>query len=274
MELVTASDLTNSTIKTFEVFSPGGTRLLRTGLRQFDAAFGGLFPRTGNILAADQSVGKSSAALTAIRSSDVKSVLISLEDSAPMIGARILAAESGVNSLKIIRKDMTPSQAKRVKAAQAKLELAEHNYLVCDAVGAGMPDIISIVEKATAWGAKIVWLDYIQKLDTGDGDRRTGIASRYRQVQSACAAGGAALVALSQVTGVEPGAMPSPASIRETRDLANEARVIIGACVPDEAQPIVKFQVLKCSHGVGDPGDKVFRMWRGPCGTLQQKRPG
>ncbi len=94
-------------VHTFYLDREGKPELIPLGFSKLDGELGGLGPRACAILAAATGVGKSSAMLSAMLSSRVTVGCVSLEDGPDVIGTRLLSAISGIDSLRIRRKDLT-----------------------------------------------------------------------------------------------------------------------------------------------------------------------
>ena len=105
-----------SAVETFYLDRDGKPELVPTGFSALDSELGGLGPGACGILAAATGVGKSSAMLAAMLASPVKVGAVSLEDGPDVVGSRLLSALSGINSLRIRRKDLAPADLKLLNA--------------------------------------------------------------------------------------------------------------------------------------------------------------
>lgn len=127
-----------------------------TGLREFDDAMdGGLYPRETSILGAWTSVGKSALAATMalnlVRSDPKAAVMyVTLEMSASQFTRRIISSTARVNSRRIRRRTLNPTEHSQVAAAASEIGKL-HVYFV-DV----MPQtILSIHERATKLRRKL-----------------------------------------------------------------------------------------------------------------------
>ena len=246
----------------------GKPELIETGFDEVDEELGGLGPRSSGILAAATGVGKSSALLAAALDSTTKTGIISFEDGPDVVGARVLARLTGINSRYIRRKFLLPTQLAKLNAAAASGE-ASHVFF------AYPPNTIAAleasVEALAARGCKMIWLDYLQKVrGHGGGDRRNEVGATFTSFDQACKKADIAGMAVSQFRRLsDTEKEPSIHHLKESGDLENEARLIIlvHKLVSDDPAcgTRVRFRVAKSVFG-GE--DISFDYLRGACGSL------
>lgn len=260
-------------VSTFFLDREGLPELIPTGLLPLDRELGGLGAGACGILAGATGLGKSSAVLAAMLASTVKVGCISLEDGPDVVGSRLLSALSGINSLRIRRKDLTKSDLTKLNKL-AKSNKLDHMYFSYPTAGR-IEAVCTEIRQLTGVGCKMIWVDYLQKVrGHGKGDRRNEVAETFTRIQEAIAEGGAAGMLVSQFRrpGVDLKTGKSrPVGIhhlKESGDLENEARIIVLAEQTDSPDPgqRIRFKLAKSTYG----GQYVkWDMVRDPSGTLR-----
>ncbi len=272
MGILSTQDTILEAVDTFHLDREGFPELIPTGLPSIDDELGGLGPRACGILASATGVGKSSIMLTAMLGSSVKVGAVSLEDGPDVIGCRLIAALTGINSLKIRRKHLDDRELQLIKDTVEANEL-DHMYFTYPTAGK-LPQIEAAVTELTDAGCRMVWLDYLQKVrGHGKDDRRNEVGETFTTFQRACAAGNAAGMAVSQFRRLtDSEKVPQIYHLKESGDLENEARLIVLAhrlAMKDENNPDevrVRFRVGKSTYG----GENiVFDYVRDESGTLR-----
>jgi len=260
-------------VETFYLDREGFPELVPTGLQPLDDELGGLGPGACGILAAATGVGKSSACLAAMLASPVKVGCVSMEDGPDVIGTRLLAALSKIDSLRIRRKALSKAELKKVNDV-AKSNRLDHMYFSYQ-IGKGIDAVEQAIAALTERGCKMVWVDYLQEIrgHGRGGDRRNEVSEALGRCHAAAADGGAALMAISQFR--RPGedlktGKPRPVGIhhlKESGDLENKARIIVLATKqPSPDGERVRFRLAKSTYG----GEHVkFDMLRDSSGTLR-----
>ena len=272
MTLYDGNATVDAAVETFYLNREGQPELIPLGFPRLDEEVGGLGPGSVGILAAATGVGKSSAMLSAMLQCPVKTGAVSLEDGPDVVGTRLLAALSGVDSLRIRRKALTKTELKKVNkaAADAKLEQILFAYPTAGSIDEVTDAITELVDQ----GCRLIWLDYLQKVrGHGKGDRRNEVSETLTRCQNVAAKGQAALMAVSQfrrlrTEGKDREKVPGIHHLKESGDLENEARLIILAHKqdsPDEGAR-VRFRLAKSTYG----GEYVrWDMVRDTSGTLR-----
>ena len=249
---LTPGGIGRAAIESFAMFGGARPQLVRLGIPPVDEVLGGLSPGTSIVVGMDQGVGKSRTLLSASRASQDRWGIISLEDPADVLGSRILAMESGVNSLAMRRGVLSPDQRRRVREAQERLE-ADDGFRIACCVGGDIEDVGAAVDWLADEGCLGIWLDYVQKIRGIRDDRNNEVATAMTLYHRRCAARGVVAGLASQITGQLRGERPYASQLRETRDLANEARVIILGWRDEarRADGAVNFVLDKSTYGGG-----------------------
>ncbi len=263
--------LYESAKESIDVFAPfGGKRpdLIKTGFGAVDRALGGVFPGTCGILGAYTGVGKSSLIITSALSSNVPVGIISTEDTADVVGTRILSAYSGVDSLDIRKGSLTDAEKTSLRDTYESLK-TNNRVWVAYVVGGGLESILEATHALADKGCKLIWLDYIQKIRGHNDDRRNEVATSYTMFQNACFQHGVSGMVVSQIARQMGGntGKPSRSMLKESGDLENEARLILLAW-PD-GQDKSKISVVIDKSTVGGEG-VTFSYWRDSSGTLRE----
>jgi replicative DNA helicase len=182
-------------------------------------------------------------------SSKVPVGCVSVEDGRDVVGTRLLSALSNIDSLKIRRKDLTPSELKTLN----KVALTEMDHMFFAYPIAGDIEAVErAVDELCAAGCKMIWLDYLQKIRGHNGDRRNEVSETFTRFQRACARGRAAGVAISQFRRLGDGEKePQIWHLKESGDLENEARIIILAhrIYDQDGSARIRFRLAKSNYG-------------------------
>jgi len=251
--------------------SDGQPELLPTGFREVDETIGGLGPGSCGILAASTGVGKSSAMLHAMLSSPIKVGCVNLEDTPDVVGTRLLAALTGIDSLRIRRKALTKAELKRLNKVNTKsVQHMCFTYPTAGSIAHVEQSIIALREA----GCRVIWVDYIQEIRGHKDDRRNEVAVALQLCHRAaaspdvCDAPPSALMAVSQFHRLRDDQVPGIHNLAESGDLERKARVILLAYKqhsPDKGAR-VRFKLAKSTYG----GEFCkFDMVRDESGTLR-----
>lgn len=265
MTVYSTTETIAQAVETFYLDREGIPELIPTGLPPIDRVLGGLGPRACGILAAATGVGKSSAMLTSMLSSEVKVGAVSVEDGPDVIGARLLSALSGFDSMRIRRKDLDDDDLARLLAVAKNTNL-DRMFFAYPIAGTA-DDVEEAVDQLCEAGCRMVWLDYLQKVRGHRDDRRHEVAETFTRFQRAVARGGAAGMAISQFRRLGDGEkIPQIYHLKESGDLENEARLIILAHKHQD-HGRVRFRIGKSTYG----GEHiVFDYKRDDSGTLRE----
>lgn len=242
-------------VRTFRTFVEGEKPdLVPVGIPPFDDKIGGLFPGTVGILAMKTGVGKSRLKLTAAlhnaEHNGVHTGLIELEDPEDVVGCRSLAWASGVDSLRIRRKDLLPPDVEALQRGRAKLQSLSGHVSLRYNIGAPMEDVTRAVEELAEAGARIVWLDWIGKIRGGGGDRRNEVGGNFTAFQRACDKFGVVGMAISQVRRLPDDNAPIGIHhLKESGDLENESRLVILGDQDRHDPGIINVRIAKSTYG-------------------------
>lgn len=250
-------------------------RYTPTGYPKLDDLLGGLARQTLVVIAARPSVGKTAFAVNlaynvARRGQSV--LMLSLEMSAPEIGARLLGVDSGVDTRKIDgRQPLNDDEAKRV--ARSAGAIAEMPLMVSDRGNTTPQDVKTLTARAGARLGRhptVVVVDYLQLLQPTQrrDTRHLELAEIARELKCIAKATDCTVVALSQVTrAVEHrnDRRPTLADLRDSGGIEAEADVVMFLSRPNtdpyadrEHAPLV--DELLCN---------VAKHRNGPCGSLR-----
>lgn len=270
MNIFTTKETIHEAVDVFHLDRDGYPELVPLGLPPLDNELGGLGPGALGVLAAATGVGKSSTMLTAMLGSPVKVGAISVEDGPDVVGTRLLSALTGINSLRIRRKDLTGTELSLLCKA-AKSNKLNHLYFSYPQGGR-----IELVEKSielmAAAGCKMIWIDYLQEVHVhGRPDRRMEINEVMSRVHEKAAESGCAVIMLSQFRRLGDGEkVPQIYHLKESGDIENKARIIVLAHrLAESDQGHIRFRLAKSTYG----GEHIcFDMKRDNSGTLRHTR--
>lgn len=237
-------------VKTFYLDREGKPELVPLGFSALDEVLGGLGPRSCGILAGATGVGKSSAMLAAMLANTSKVGMISMEDGPDVLGTRLLSAFSGIDSLKIRRKELSREELNKLKQVQEENKL--DNLFFSYPIAGTIEDIEDSVRDLCDQGCRLIWLDYLQKVRGHREDRRHEVAETFTRFQRAVAKGNAAGMAISQFRRFGPEErIPMIYHLKESGDLENEARVIllVHRYTDEHHVSRLKFRVGKSTYG-------------------------
>jgi replicative DNA helicase len=237
-QLFSLADSVRETEKLFRTFDDGEMpELVPTGIKAIDSVIGGVGEGTFGCVGAGPGVGKSSIVLSALdclQKQGVKGGYQSNEDGPDVVGSRVLARYSGVNSLAIRKKSFTEDEYNDLLDARVRLDkmaAKESSFLTSYAVSGSLTQTVEGVHALGEAGCKIIYMDYLQKIHGRSGDRRYDIGQCLNELHGAAAKHGASLIMLSQISRqANPGKMPGRFALKESGDIENEARMILMLC--------------------------------------------
>lgn len=269
-EIYGVKETISEAVDCFRLDRDGYPELVPMGLPPLDRELGGLGPGACGVLAAATGVGKSSTVLAAMLGSKVPVGLVSLEDGPDVVGTRLLSALTGIDSLRIRRKDLNDGDLATIAKA-AKTTKLDHMFFSYPIAGS-----IEMVEEAIAAlaeaGCKMVWCDYLQEIrGHGRGDRRNEVSEAMTRIHRAAARHKMAVMVVSQFRrfGAEE-KVPQIFHLKESGDIENKARVIVLAHKvkgDDPKEDRVRFRLAKSTYG----GEHIkWDMVRDTSGTLRE----
>lgn len=264
--ILTPHESAEEALKAFRTFEQGAPDLIPTGIYALDDKIGGFFSGTCGVLGLCQGLGKSSTILRAGmgRAFDAYQAglnpiinhpqgVISLEDTEDVWGSRILAMFSGVNSLKIRKKDLTEEDLAALSKARDYLASVDTGFHIAYAIGGAQQDIEDAVAALGDKGVRLIWLDYLQKARGGGSegaDRRNYVSGVYTKFQSAGRKIGAATFVASQFSRqADPWREPYAHWLKESGDIENEARTLILGWRDRADDQVLHFKLDKSTFG-------------------------
>jgi replicative DNA helicase len=248
-DFYTPGSLAETTLSRFCVFTDEEPDLIRTGFRPMDEAIGGMSPGTCGLLIAERGLGKSSLTLTAAYASPDKVGILSLEDAVDVVGSRLLALKTGINSLSIRLKRLNADEKRRLREAQEALELEDgvaFSFRIAGSLGACLDGI----DELAAAGCRLVFVDYVTKIRGISDSRKDEVATAYTTLQERIAKHGMAGVVLSQITdSLTPTKKPCLTQVRDSRDLLNECRIGLVAWREEDDPNLIHVSLDKSTVG-------------------------
>lgn len=249
--LTVADLLTASVMKLNEASSS----MCTTGSKELDLITGGFKPGFTWLMGADTSFGKSSW-LIAFTDDNIRArkrvLIVSSEDTEEVYGDRLMVRRSRVDAMRYRDKSLEPKEKERVRK---QAELGEEVPVFVDARRYPVEDLAGHLRTIIRENkVDLVCFDYVQEFQTKKRhqDERVKfreIASVLRHVIKDAKISG---VLFSQLTVDQHTKIPTRRNIRECRDMANAAEVIVIGFEPDAE--------LKDANGneVAREGDKCF----------------
>ena len=270
MSIVGTKETIGEAVSTFKLDTNGYPDLVPLGIPPLDRELGGLGPGAMGILAAATGVGKSSTVLAAMLASPCKVGCISVEDGPDVVGTRLLSALTGINSLRIRRKDLMEEELALI-AKKAKTNKLNHMYYGYP-IGGKVGKVVEMMGEMADVGCRLVGIDYLQEVHQhGRADRRMEINEVMSLIHEKAAELNIVVMMLSQFRRLEePTRPPSIYHLKESGDIENKARIIVLAHKLAEAQDNrLRFRLAKSTYG----GEHiVYDMVRDASGTLKHVR--
>ena len=210
-------------------------QLIQTGIRSFDGMVGGLSPGQVVIVGAGTGVGKTRVTMEAcLNNPETRVGWVSMEDPVDVLGGRLLARETGINTNLMRLGRCSARDAGRLEKALLDLARLDNVRMVFPngkTAGAMVEALGALAEDRVS----LVFLDYLQKIGGTGLMRRQEVREVYTTYQTKLLEMGAAGVLLSQLNrpekkgkkGEEPRAEPSIHDLKESGDLENESRATI-----------------------------------------------
>lgn len=238
----------DQTARIFRLFEEGEPDLVDLGIPPIRKVIGGFFPGTLIGIAMPTGVGKSNLALSMLLSSADRGGLISTEDGPDVLGARILSQATGISSLQIRKKDLSPAEVSRLEDAIEHLTNDEGPCFRYP-IGGQLEDVEEAAEALAEEGCRYIILDYLQKVRGGGDDRRNEVGRVMTTFHRVCAKHHVVPVMISQLVRMERTKAPQVHHLKESGDIENECRVIILGSVNPENESEVLMRVAKSTFG-------------------------
>jgi hypothetical protein len=206
-----------------------------SGNYRIDDITGGMKPGFVWVFGADTGFGKSSW-LVMVADENIRHrkrvLIVSAEDDERLYGDRLIARRARISADNIRRRKFTPSEYSRFTEV---VNAGEDVPVFFDARGKSAEWIARKTKTLIAeHGIDLVAFDYLQALDNErhQQDRRNQVTYIARTLTDAVKTSGVAGVIFSQITVQMGKPIPDKHSIKESRDVANAAEVVILGFIP------------------------------------------
>lgn len=156
---------------------------LPTGLTLLDKAIGGFQSPDLYVIGARPAMGKTAVAINFMMNHNAPVGFFSTEQPHEQVGLRMISADSGVSARKIRtadinNRDINAISASAVKLAKQKIFIYDKSYL----------NINELIREARRMkynhGIQAVYVDYIQRIKSGNKDRRLEVAEVVTSLKS------------------------------------------------------------------------------------------
>ncbi len=247
---------------------------ITTGLRELDSKLGGLHASDLVVVGGRAAMGKTAFLLNlahAACSAGVPVGIVSAEQPVLQMGQRIVSLRAS-QSVSAMRSGMITEEAwPRITNAVTSLAGAPAYWY-----DRSSPSVAEVARVARKWklkyGIKVLYLDYLQRLADGDGDKRhEKVGANVRALKNLARELEIAVVALSQVSrAVEDRAVKIPrmSDLSDSSEIEKEADQVALLYRPDYYDPnsadAGKLQIVldKNRHG---PTGSVWVAWNAEC---------
>lgn len=242
-----------------------------SGIKRIDELLGGWHNSDLSVIGARPSMGKTALLLNFAVACKVPSGIISAEQPAQQVGARVMSIESKVDALKLRNGNLEAEELGSLSRAVARL--VETPCMVYDRSSPSISDVIRITRKwKTQHGIRILFVDYVQRIEGVDrrekrfervGEVVRGLKDLARDLEIP-------VVALCQVgrqVDARPNKRPNMGDMSDSSEIEKEADQILTLYrdeVYDENSQdagIAEISVEKNRHG---PTGLVKCAWIGP----------
>lgn len=246
----------------------GARRGIQTGLRHLDRMTRGMHPGQLIIVAARPSIGKSMLAMNvAINAAKagVPGLYVSIEMSASSLGARVIAAQTGVSMHVALDGKLSRDAIAKVRSAGD--ELAELPLLIWDSTNVTLDDLrLRAIRAKRAHGTQFLVVDYlgIMNVDNLGLKRHEAIARASREIK--CLAGELdipimLLVQINREADKRLGGRPKMGELRDSGALEQDA---------DQVWLIHRPEVdLRAQQP--DPSSEEYPEWKEKIGKVEGK---
>jgi len=269
VNVITTRDTINEAVDVFHLDREGYPDLVPLGIPPLDNELGGLGPGALGVLASATGVGKSSTVLAAMLASHIKVGYISAEDGPDVVGTRLLSALTGINSMRIRRKDLDEEELAAIAKA-AKASKLDHMFFSYP-LGGRCALVEAAIREMGERGCRLVWCDYLQCIHVHGRERRQEINEVMSRIQEAGQNAGVAVMLISQFRRLGDGEkVPQIYHLKESGDIENKARIIVLAHkVAESKDNRIRYRLAKSTYG----GEYIcYDMVRDSSGTLKHAR--
>lgn len=247
--------------------------LVDLGLDTLRRKVGGVWAGNLVVIGGATNVGKSSLALAMMMSSKHRSLYLSREDDADLVGVRLLAARSLVDPVRIRNNDMAPEERRAVRQAREELRAEEEEgrspFLIALPSDVYNLDMVEErLEEAAAAGCRWGVFDYVQRWAGESENIRAEIGNVLNRAQTACRRLGMVPVMLSQVGRASKFKPPELKDLKESGAIENNSKLVILAHLNPSSPSQMIAHVAKSSFGGG--GTKIALRYD-EAGTLREE---
>jgi replicative DNA helicase len=223
----TLKDATEDVIGIINDNIKGKTRGVKTGFTELDRHTGGLHPGDFTIIAARESMGKTSFALNIaknVASHGAKVAFYSLEMNDVQLTSRIISSVSGLSSKEILYRSMSNEMIKEFDKGVGKIQDLEIYF--DDRSTSSIDTIVQSIRKMVfKYGISIVFIDYLQTIPmtskVSSKEQFIGhMAHRLKNLAEELNIGITALSQLNRQNGDNP---PALSDLRESGQIAEAA---------------------------------------------------
>lgn len=210
---------------------------ISTGLSKLDSILGGWHDSDLIVVGARPAMGKTALLLNFAASTSFSAGIISSEQPANQIGARMMAIKSGVPA-ELMRTGKFDN-IHYAKLNHALEDLCDRSVMIYDRSG---PSIADVRRMARKWKQhnhmRILFVDYIQRIRSSETGRNANKTEKVGEVVSGLKDIARELdipvIALAQVSRQAEGRMPSMADLSDSSEIEKEADQIIMLNRPNE----------------------------------------
>lgn len=209
----------------------GGIIGIPSGIDRIDHLLGGWHNSDLSVIGARPSMGKTALLLNFAIACRVSSGIISAEQPAAQVGARVMSIESHVDALKLRNGDMDDEDLGRLSNAVARL--IETPCMVYDRSAPTIADIVRVARKwKTQHNIKILFVDYVQRIEGTDRreKRFDRVGEVVRGLKDLARDLSIPVVALCQVgrqVDTRPDKRPSMGDMSDSSEIEKEADQIL-----------------------------------------------
>lgn len=161
--------------------APGEIPGIRTGIKRLDEVLGGWHNSDLTVIGARPSIGKTALLLNMVLAAGVPCGLVSAEQPSEQVGARVMSIESKVAAVKMRNGHFDEADLPRLDDAARRL--IERMCMIYDRSGPAIADVSRMARK---WkqqnGIRILFVDYVQRIEASNADKRTPKHERVGEV--------------------------------------------------------------------------------------------
>lgn len=214
--------------QTIAELQEGRAQGIQTGFERYDGRFGGLHPGDLIVIGARPAVGKTALMLNIMVNAKVPTLVVSGEQPARQCQARLFASVGKIPFERIRLANLTLDDWDRV--GRAKKKLAEVPYWIFDKSAPSLADVHREARKAHQAGAKLVMVDYLQRMKReGDRPRHEQVGDCIQGLKELARDLSIPVVCLAQVNrevDKRENKMPTMADLKDSGTIEQEADVI------------------------------------------------